>query len=329
VAFTPRTVKDQVVQFPNRFKIDGVSHIIEPDFGIVTEPGTEINKAYLQPIEDALGEAVTKADYVQLKDRVSNLEGIFVSSWDGVQAIVRAGLAPLYFNIGDQFLANYNGSPIVWEVIGINVDEPSDPQFTHSLTIQVQDCIANVQFDAPEPDNPDSKRKTNGNNRYIHSAIRQWLNSEEATFQWVSQHEYDTPPTKSLDIYSGPGFLKLLDPELVAVIGKVDKKIARNTVTDGGGQDTISDKVFLLSQYEVGLGTASAGDVTGEFIYPRYDGIDNAGRIKLLNGSAGNWWLRSPSATHSHYVRSVLISGAVHLSFALNALGAAPACCII
>lgn len=62
MAFTPRTVKDQIVEFPNRFKVDGVSRTIEPDFGIVIEPGTEINKAYLQPIEDALGEAVTKEE---------------------------------------------------------------------------------------------------------------------------------------------------------------------------------------------------------------------------------------------------------------------------
>lgn len=54
MAWTPRDVKDMVVQYPNRFKIDGVSHTIEPDFGIVTEPGTPINKEFLQPIEDFL-----------------------------------------------------------------------------------------------------------------------------------------------------------------------------------------------------------------------------------------------------------------------------------
>lgn len=55
MAVFPRDVKDQVVEYPNRFKIDGVSHTIEPDFGIVSESGTLINKAYLQPIEDELG----------------------------------------------------------------------------------------------------------------------------------------------------------------------------------------------------------------------------------------------------------------------------------
>jgi len=45
--------------------------------------------------------------------------------------------------------------------------------------------------------------------------------------------------------------LHQLDPDLVAVLGAVDKQVTRNTVTDGGGQDLFSDKVFLLSRVEV------------------------------------------------------------------------------
>ncbi len=56
--FTARTVTDQSVEYPNRFKIDGVSHTIETDFGTVTAAGTNVNKAYLQPIEDALAAAL-------------------------------------------------------------------------------------------------------------------------------------------------------------------------------------------------------------------------------------------------------------------------------
>lgn len=66
MAWTPREVKDQIVEFPNRFKIDEVPHIIEPDFGTVVEPGTPINKAYLQPIEDYLAQVETK-DEVQAR----------------------------------------------------------------------------------------------------------------------------------------------------------------------------------------------------------------------------------------------------------------------
>lgn len=57
MTWIPRDVKDQVVQYPNRFKIDGVPHTIEPDFGSVTEPGTIINREYLMPIERKLSMA--------------------------------------------------------------------------------------------------------------------------------------------------------------------------------------------------------------------------------------------------------------------------------
>lgn len=72
MAWERREIKDQIVEFPNRFKIDGESHIIEPDFGTVVEPGTPINRAYLQPIEDYLAQVETK-DEVQT--RINALAG--------------------------------------------------------------------------------------------------------------------------------------------------------------------------------------------------------------------------------------------------------------
>ncbi|NMB42411.1 MAG: hypothetical protein GX996_10840, partial [Firmicutes bacterium] len=250
-----------------------------------------------------------------------------ISTWKDVQAIVRRGQANRYFRIGDQLMSLYDGEPIVWVVVGIDHDEPSDPNYINSMTIQTQDCIDNVQFDAPEPNNLDEDRKNKGNNRYIHSAKRQWLNSSADTFQWQSQHQYDAPPTSSSNIYNGPGFLKLIDPELVAVLGKVKKQVARNTVTDDGGQDIFEDKVFPLSRVEVGLD--SEGDTTGEKVYPYYQGASNADRIKLLNGSARTWWLRSPCVSYSDYVRGVVTDGSLNRYYAYRALGAAPACVII
>jgi hypothetical protein len=38
----------------------------------------------------------------------------------------------------------------VWDVIGIDHDKPTDPRFTHSLTIQSHDCLLNAQFSAPQ-----------------------------------------------------------------------------------------------------------------------------------------------------------------------------------
>jgi len=255
-----------------------------------------------------------------------------LNSWQQVQHIVRAGLHHQVFQIGDQFVATFDGQPVVWVVIGIDHDKPTDSRFTHSLTIQSQDCLLAAQFDAPEPGNPDSDRQQRGNNRYLHSAIRQWLNSAETTFTWQPQHQYDVAPEGAP--YDGAGFLKLLDPDLVAVLGAVDKQVARNTVTDGGGQDLFSDKVFLLSRVEVYGGTE--GVTTGEAPYPYYEAMASGptggaldGRIKFLDSSPHNWWLRSPYVENTYSARSVDTIGVVGRNSVVNSQGVAPACCIV
>jgi hypothetical protein len=280
-------------------------------------------------------------EYARLKRHIDKrFDGIYsalragelITTWAGVQGVVRAGLADKFFSIGDQFVTEFNGTPSVWVVIGIDHDKPTDPRFTHSLTIQSHDCLLDAQFDASEPDNPDSNRQQFGNNRYLHSAIRQWLNSAETTFTWQAQHQYDVAPAGAP--YDGAGFLKLLDPELVAVLGAVDKQVARNTVTDGGGQDLFSDKVFLLSRVEVYAGTE--GDTTGESSYAYYaaladspttEGLD--GRIKYLGASAHRWWLRSPNVGFAGTVRYVYTDGRVANDYAVCSGGVAPAVVIV
>lgn len=341
--------------------------------------------------------------------------GIEITSWDDLQRLVRMGVARKILTDGDQLISNYGEGTITWDVIGIDHDTPTDPRFTHSLTLQAHDCILNVQFDAPEAlyyaeeelpageqiftlNNLKYKFTTEqavpgggqvvvaswqstegagqyvptkittyaadrttaiesnltvtlvelgedtlapvnhhqrcryGSNNYVESAIRQWLNSDAASFAWTAKTNFDRSPSSAP--YTGAGFLKLLDPELVAVLGAVDKQVARNTVTDSGGQNLFSDKVFLLSRVEVFGGTE--GTTTGEQAYPYYSALSTNpttgaldGRIKYLSSSARSWWLRSPSTGNAYNPRSVNTSGAVSSGSAYNAYGAAPACCIV
>lgn len=73
------------------------------------------------------------------------------TSWANVQALVRAGLHKKVFAIGDQLVCQKGGSDLTWDIIGFDCDTPTDSQFTHSLTLQLHDCLANtMQFDAPE-----------------------------------------------------------------------------------------------------------------------------------------------------------------------------------
>lgn len=329
-------------------------------------------------------------------------EGIKITNWEDVQRVVRMGLADKMFAVGDQFVSSYDTGEVVWEVIGINHDTPTDESRQFSLTIQTRDCLMNCQWDAPEAlyyaatalapgkhifeinsgkyeftttlevpeggqvyvyswdgdyiplkartyaadrvtviedditvststDSPTlspvnhQARCRYGSNNYWESNIRDWLNSEAEQYIWTPKTNFDRPSAGAP--YTGPGFLKLLDPELAAVIGKVNKQVARNTLTDGGGQDLFSDKVFLLSRVEAGLGTEGTTD--GEEVYSYYDGIENAGRIKLLNGSPRIWWLRSPSVSFASGARNVNTSGVVYSISASNSYGLAPACCII
>lgn len=78
-----------------------------------------------------------------------------LSTWKGIQQLVRAGQAEKYFNVGDQLTCSKIRSDgtsevLVWDIIGIDHDTPSDPQFTHSMTLQLHELYQNMQFDSPE-----------------------------------------------------------------------------------------------------------------------------------------------------------------------------------
>lgn len=260
-----------------------------------------------------------------------------LNSWSVVQQMVRLGIADKVFSIGDQLVCNHETyGTLVWDIIGIDHDTPVNSEYTHSLTIQLHDCIgaATFQFDAAEPTNPDSNRKSQGSNNWLESGIRQWLNSagDPGTW-WEAKTEYDVKPSYAS---STAGFLKGLDAEFLSTVGEVSKITARNTVTDGGDSDTSTERFFLLSMTEVygGLNNNIAEGVA----YPYYSdnsaltspgtGAD-ANRIKYRDGKEQYWWLRSLSPSHSHYLRIVNNPGDINNSYARLSGGVAPACCII
>lgn len=162
-----------------------------------------------------------------------------------------------------------------------------------------------------------------GSNNYVESAVRQWLNSDEDIFVWEPQTNFDRPPTSA---FPTVGFLGLVEPEFASVISPTEKNVARNTVTDGGGQDAFNDKVFLLSRVEMGLG--SEGPTGGEVVYEFWNNSTNADRIKLSGNSPRAWWLRSPIVGFASRVRFVSASGVLYDYRAMSANGLSPACTI-
>jgi hypothetical protein len=80
-----------------------------------------------------------------------NISSFDVSSWASVQQLVRAGLHDKYFAVGDQLVCQKGGSDLTWDIIGFDHDTPADQQLTHSMTLQLHDCLTStMQYDAPE-----------------------------------------------------------------------------------------------------------------------------------------------------------------------------------
>jgi len=297
---------------------------------------TPLSATNMNNIEDGLINTNNIEEVLtNIRPRVAALEvltsNVQPTTWLEVQQLSRDGKGEEYFEVGDQFMVDYDGSPRLCDIIAINQDTPTDTLYPYSITIQFHDVLLTSMFDASEPSNPDANRQTSGNNRYIHSGIKQWLNSADTTFAWVSKHAYDVAPTGTP--YTGSGFLKLLDQDLVAVLGAVNKKVAKATV-DGGGQDTFSDKVFLLSKKEV-YGT-DEGVVTGEVAYPYYSQMAASAtdaavpwRVKYLETIADIWWLRSPNVSLSYGSRHVSTTGVVVASFANTDQGVVPVFVIV
>src|SRR5690606_23277787 len=94
-------------------------------------------------------------------------------------------------------------------------------------------------------------RSNYGNNRYLHSNIRQWLNKDTSPW-YQSQHSYDNPPNNA-NVWSNrneydaeQGFLANFSNELKTKLLPTRLTVVKPS-TDGGGTEQVTDKVFLLS----------------------------------------------------------------------------------
>ena len=162
-----------------------------------------------------------------------------------------------------------------------------------------------------------------GSNNWKESAQRQMMNSDKpAGSVWVPQTIYDRPPNWASNT---AGFLNGLDEDFVSVVSPTTYITCRNTVSDGGGSDTCTDKFYLPSRTEI-FGTDEVSGISEGTLYQYYSGATDADRIKFRAGSARAWRLRTPYYYYAYIVRYVHTSGALNYSSALNALGWAPAC---
>ena len=179
---------------------------------------------------------------------------------------------------------------------------------TDSLVTLITDgLVFRGAFDAAEPNNSNSIIQKEGNGRYSLSNIHQWLNSSAGAGQWYkAQHSADEPP---LDQYcydgkcgynTSPGYLNEWTADEISKLQTVSIACGMSyTAKKGGGIETISAKVYLPSEREMGLNSEYSGSTQLELF------SDNNSRIAKFSTSlaeryyggsvsTGWYWLRDP-----------------------------------
>ena len=100
--------------------------------------------------------------------------------------------------------------------------------------------------------------------------------------------------------------------------------------TDRSGSNGLSCKIFLLSGKEVGWDSSDNQYFPNDGAKLAYflDGTGssaNSKRVAKLNGSATDWWLRSPSTDNTYHVWNVVSNGSYNAWRAYNSVGVRPA----
>lgn len=218
----------------------------------------------------------------------------------------------------------YYGVPIIWEI----GDKNHAGYPANSVTLVAANILKLACFDAKESGNSDSSRRNYGNNRYSLSNLRQWLNKAGSPW-YQAQHGADAAPTNA-NVWSNyneyddeAGFLTGFSAQMLAAILNTTLTVAKAGV-DGGGSETVTDKVFLLSKAEVGLGAengVSEGSTLAMFsdnasrqCRPTAQAVANSEYTSGSLSASQPWWywLRSPIGSISYYVRRVTSDGTLN-----------------
>ena len=218
---------------------------------------------------------------------------------------------------------------------------------------QTKQIIDLRPFDAKESTNTDSNRKSNGNSNWQYSNIKQFLNSDQATW-YSAQHSYDAPPNSSnVWQYSNgttynaydthKGFLYYFSDEEKSLLKDMTLTLANNTVTDGGGSYTWTGKVWLPTYTQM---TGNQNNNISEGTkFDKYS--DNNSRIKTIHencakyneyckinskteGTAWQYWMSSAYPSYSCNTRTVSSEGGPEgsSSACFGRYGLAPCICL-
>ena len=248
------------------------------------------------------------------------------------------------FKLGKYQVESEDPWDIEWEI----VHQTADYQIA-----RVTKIIDFRPFDAKEPNNPDSDRKGYGNNNWSVSNIKQFLNSDQASW-YSAQHQYDAPPS-SANVWNYPngttynaydthkGFLYYWSDNEKSILKDMTFTLANNTITDGGGSYTWTGKVFLPTYTQMGWGqnnSISEGEVFSKFsttagkkITIHEKVIENNEYCKIHNyttSTNASYLLSSTNTSYSYRTYTITAdgSGSGNLNVFFGNDGLAPCICL-
>lgn len=234
---------------------------------------------------------------------------------------------------------------VLGDIIFLKADKDHDGYPSNSTTLITEKIILLRAFDAKEPNNSDANRKSYGNNKYSVSNLDQWLNSSAAAGQWYSaRHSADQAPNNA-NVWNNyneydqdAGFLAGFDAAFVAALKDTTLKVALNTVTDGGGYESVTRKFFLPSRAEL-FGAAENSIMEGSLLSYFSANTNDIRKAQISAYAAAhseysvtagrNWyyWLRTHLSSSSYNVRTVFSDGSLdNYSAYYGSVGVRPLC---
>lgn len=199
------------------------------------------------------------------------LGGLEAFTFAEISAIGAAGNAPNYFKKGDaKTIQLKNGEQVILEIADFNHDDLTSGGKA-PISFIIKNCLS---FTGTRYMNSSNTNAGSWNSSYMRNTVMAEIRNQ-------------------------------LPDDLKPYIKKVNKKTTRGNSSTA--IQTTSDDLWLPSCIEVGTVTSGAGYVDEGTQYPIF--TDNGSRIKLYNGSASLWWLRSPTAGDSSNFRYVNSDG--------------------
>ena len=149
--------------------------------------------------------------------------------------------------------------------------------------------------------------------------------------QWHSSNTNDYA-NSTIHSYLNSTFLNLFESNIKNAIKQVKlpyRKGSGTSTTVTSGSNGLSAKIFLLSATEASFNFSSYMP-SGEGAELAYfkgcaDNSSDSKRVAYLNGSATNWWLRSPNCYNFSYALCVNSNGDWYLSYCSYSYGIRPA----